>query len=55
MQVKAEVVAYRVLPALVLALEEREVGLQVLVDLAERHALGAVVLYGHHDERFSAS
>ena len=50
--VEAEIVANRVLPALVLALEEGEVGLQVLVDLVERHLFGVRVLNRHDDERY---
>ncbi|RNA41164.1 hypothetical protein BpHYR1_002766 [Brachionus plicatilis] len=50
--VQAEVVAHRVLPALVLALEKREVCLQILVDFVEGHFFAGRILDGHDYERY---
>lgn len=50
--VQREIVPHRVLPALVRALKECEMGLQVLVDLVQRHSFRCRVLYGHDDERY---
>uniref|UniRef100_A0A670J005 Methenyltetrahydrofolate synthase domain-containing protein n=1 Tax=Podarcis muralis TaxID=64176 RepID=A0A670J005_PODMU len=48
--VEREVVAHRVLPALVRAAEEREAALQELVDLAQRQALGRRALDSHDNQ-----
>ena len=50
--VETQVVTHRILPALVLALKEGEVCLQVLVDLVESHLFGVRVLYGHDNQSY---
>jgi len=49
--VEAEVVPYRVLPALAVALEVRELLHDVLIDGAERQSLILRVAHGHRDQR----